>query len=33
VPCFRFGDKIVWGLTAMILAEFAQLAGSIEKLP
>jgi 8-oxo-dGTP pyrophosphatase MutT (NUDIX family) len=28
VPCFRFGDKIVWGLTAMILAEFAQLATS-----
>lgn len=28
VPCFRFGDTIVWGLTAMILAEFARLAAS-----
>ncbi len=28
VPCFRFDEKIVWGLTAMILAEFAQLVAS-----
>jgi 8-oxo-dGTP pyrophosphatase MutT (NUDIX family) len=24
VPCFRLGGRIVWGLTAMILAELAQ---------
>jgi 8-oxo-dGTP pyrophosphatase MutT (NUDIX family) len=29
VPCFRFEDRIVWGLTAMILAEFAQLAAKL----
>lgn len=29
VPCFRFGGKIVWGLTAMILAEFALVARSM----
>ncbi len=29
VPCFRFGDRIVWGLTAMILAEFAKLAAGL----
>lgn len=23
IPCFRLGGRIVWGLTAMILAEFA----------
>ncbi len=30
VPCFRFGEKIVWGLTAMILAEFAELTRAIQ---
>ncbi|HEY9053279.1 MAG TPA: CoA pyrophosphatase, partial [Rectinemataceae bacterium] len=25
VPCYRFGGKIVWGLTAMILAELKSL--------
>ncbi len=30
VPCFRFGEKIVWGLTAMILAEFAELTRVIQ---
>lgn len=28
VPCYDFGGRIVWGLTAMILAEFARLAAS-----
>ncbi len=28
VPCYDFGGSIVWGLTAMILAEFARLAAS-----
>jgi 8-oxo-dGTP pyrophosphatase MutT (NUDIX family) len=30
VPCFRFGGKIVWGLTAMILAEFIHIAATIQ---
>ena len=29
VPCYRLGGKIVWGLTAMILAEFVSAAGRV----
>jgi 8-oxo-dGTP pyrophosphatase MutT (NUDIX family) len=32
VPCYDFGGRIVWGLTAMILAEFARLAASYIKI-
>jgi 8-oxo-dGTP pyrophosphatase MutT (NUDIX family) len=28
VPCYDFGGRIVWGLTAMILAEFSRLTAS-----
>jgi len=30
VPCYRFGGKIVWGLTAMILAELRWLLKAIQ---
>jgi|GEM_PF-3661683 len=28
VPCYRLGRRIVWGLTAMILAELKWIVGS-----
>jgi len=27
VPCIRFEDEIIWGATAMILLEFADVLG------
>jgi len=27
VPCFKFEDEIIWGATAMILSEFADVLG------
>ena len=29
VPCFRFNDEIIWGATAMILAEFYDVLGEL----
>ena len=33
VPCYRFGGRIVWGLTAMILAELKSVLRSAPALP
>ena len=32
VPCYDFGGRIVWGLTAMILAEFGRLLARFPNL-
>jgi len=32
VPCYDFGGRIVWGLTAMILAEFGRLLARFSNL-
>ena len=33
VPCYRFGGKIVWGLTAMILAELKAVLSRAPEFP
>jgi uncharacterized Rmd1/YagE family protein len=32
-PCFRFGEVVVWGATAMMTAEFLKIWSEVRQLP